>query len=165
MKAKTIFANSMLVSLLVWPLLHYGLINTTDLSPWKFFGWAMYCEPTRYSTCEITGIKKNTDGLIASFALGRHKIPEKASASLAGQYKQFGELRSHLGRHVAPDNFAAALLDAYSQHSGSELQGIRITIHDIRLDSVEGRMKRQSSSNYDYWYPLLAPKAPKAPVN
>lgn len=29
----------------LWPLVHRVLVMRYDISPWRFFGWAMYCQP------------------------------------------------------------------------------------------------------------------------
>lgn len=34
-----------LVAFALWPLAQHVLVRTQGLSPWKAFGWAMYCQP------------------------------------------------------------------------------------------------------------------------
>jgi len=35
-----------LAALLLWPPVHWHLVETRAIDPWKFFGFAMYCRPS-----------------------------------------------------------------------------------------------------------------------
>ncbi|HJS73094.1 MAG TPA: hypothetical protein VJ921_02320 [Vicinamibacteria bacterium] len=44
--AKARIALGGLAALLLWPPVHWRLVETHALDPWKFFGFAMYCRPS-----------------------------------------------------------------------------------------------------------------------
>ena len=44
---------ALLVALALWPLGHRALVISYDVSPWKLFGWAMYCVPKPERTTRI----------------------------------------------------------------------------------------------------------------
>jgi hypothetical protein len=44
--AKARIAVAGLAALLVWPPVHWWLVETRALDAWKFFGFAMYCRPS-----------------------------------------------------------------------------------------------------------------------
>ncbi len=44
--AKARIALAGLAALLIWPTVHWRLVESHALDPWKFFGFAMYCRPS-----------------------------------------------------------------------------------------------------------------------
>lgn len=44
--AKARVVVTVLAALLIWPPIHYWLVESRALDPWKFFGFAMYCRPS-----------------------------------------------------------------------------------------------------------------------
>ena len=60
LKTKTRIVVATLLVLAVWPLSHRAIVHMTDMSPWKGFGWAMYCVPKR-----LIAIQGNPTELLA----------------------------------------------------------------------------------------------------
>ena len=94
------------IVLTVWPLVHYFVVQNTDLSPWKGFGWAMYCEPHRVFVIRALSVSDETrllptDELLRKDAKFRHI------------WSLFERGRVALGGAVRPDEIARLLARAY----------------------------------------------------
>lgn len=44
---------ALLLAVMVWPVAHRGLVEVYGVSPWKLFGWAMYCRPKPESVTRL----------------------------------------------------------------------------------------------------------------
>ncbi len=45
LKTKTVIIGILVAVFAVWPLLHHAMVKHYFISPWRLFGWAMYCIP------------------------------------------------------------------------------------------------------------------------
>lgn len=132
-----------LIVLTVWPLIHHGLVRIADLSPWKAFGWSMYCVPHRVISLEVMDLDRERALPIASTA--------EQQRPLRRSLKRYTDLRSAVGRWVEPDDIAPAIFDAFPN-----VNRIAITVHTGGLDRRSARFVMLSSSRYSYRRPGTA---------
>lgn len=137
--------------MVVWPTIHHVLVRTTDISPWKFFGWAMYCVPSPIVQVNPLGLMRDPDGKIEVFSLQKVTVPVADRPRLEKTYKAFGLRRPHLGKFARPNEFAAALLAAYRSHQGRKLDGIRVVVRHYEVDRATARLVALEPDVYDYW--------------
>lgn len=45
LRRKTIAVGILLTAFALWPLVHHAVVKRHFASPWRLFGWAMYCVP------------------------------------------------------------------------------------------------------------------------
>ena len=81
----------LLVAFALWPLVHHVVVKRYFLSPWRLFGWAMYCVPVYEPKVEFFAFR---DG-------GRIAVDfPRTSADDALTYRRFIRNRSELGTLV-----------------------------------------------------------------
>jgi len=90
-----------LVAFAIWPLIHFGLVERYEVSPWKLAGWAMYAAPT-------------TQVGVAVFAVRPGRKPERLAeaalpAPVAAEMARFVDRRRTLGRLASPDSIGREL--------------------------------------------------------
>lgn len=122
-----------------WPPVHYAITATTELSPWKGFGWAMYCVPARQVTVRVNPL----DGEAPA-------IPEPARQprGLLRAYVDFVERRRAVGRWARPDAFARAVLEEYP-----DAAGIEIVVEQAAVDRATATFVLERRDRYEYRRP------------
>ena len=50
-KRRIVFIGFVVVT--IWPLVHHVIVRSLDMSPWKGFGWSMYCVPPRVTNTYV----------------------------------------------------------------------------------------------------------------
>ncbi len=112
-----------LVVLALWPPLHHAIFRRFDLSPWKGFGWAMYCVPPR--------------------VINTSPVPERrAIYDAAGE---FGRRRAEFGTLVKPKELADVILELYPQ-----LMGVEITVERVAVDRASATFVPERTDRYQY---------------
>ena len=102
----------MLGLLLVWPLVHHGLVLRYDISPWNFAGWAMYCVPRKAIEVELIAVD------------GQRRVPVNAdSLSPEARYRYDLYLydREIIGRFASSEKLARAVFENQSGFNQLEL--------------------------------------------
>jgi hypothetical protein len=134
---RRVLAGFLLVSL-AWPAAHFGLVHAFGVSPWSWWGWAMYTQP-----------QPRVQALAFSTADGRaldlrRATPERALAVRAA-YETFSLDRLAYGTLREPDDFARALLRAFPDEVG-----VRIEVRRIVLDRASGIVEPRGEWTYTY---------------
>jgi len=128
---------TMLTVLAVWPLVHRVLIPWLDISPWKGFGWAMYCVPERVVLIEVT-----------TWPTDRFPLDEvdlNVSPALVRAHGLAIRRRQVLGRWAPPDALARAILAGQPT-----LSRIEIAIEERGLDRKTARIVVTGGTRFEY---------------
>ena len=118
--------RGLLLFLAVWPLVHRGLVEVYDISPWRLFGWAMYCRP----------ILSVNVGLVPEDQAG--PMETVLPAALERETRRFTERRLALGRLADPAPLASAAL-AQLPRARSVIVVIQHNRLDPWSDTILGR--------------------------
>lgn len=102
-----------LVAFAVWPLVHRVLVLRYDLSPWRFFGWAMYCQP-KIPLVVDAWVRVDGTRVPLEQALGE-------SAELSRRRFEFIERRETWGALAQPDELGTRILEAVPHAESAEI--------------------------------------------
>lgn len=98
-------AQVAVIILWLYPLAHYGAYRALDFNPWRFAGWAMYCQPTDFDpTLDVIG-----------FPTGRAVSLEGADKNLNIVISRFKQRRAEYGWLSRPDAVAAAVFKRHPE--------------------------------------------------
>lgn len=131
-------ATGFLLVFAAWPLVHRGLVARYDISPWRFFGWAMYCQPKLDVGLQVLVIEKGRPS-----RLGTSQIAD-AIPGWRGLRRDYLEKRRYLGRLRPPDALAELVRARYP-----EADAIELVIAKDRLDR-ETAMIVETTETYRY---------------
>lgn len=127
---------AVLALLAVWPLVHRLLVARYDISPWRFFGWAMYCQP---AVRLIVDTRVHLDGRELELA---DALAD--SSELMRQRFEFAERRQIWGELLPPDDLARRILDAVPR-----AQAVEVVVRRLVLDPSTADL-RARTSRYSY---------------
>lgn len=133
--AKSRTALLALAALVIWPVLHFTMVQKYELNPWKFFGFAMYCSPTLPVRANIEVIE---DGKSMSID------PNQLSRAGRGAMRRFVVSRGVLGTFEDPDPVAAWVF-----HLRPQAEEVRIEVLHAHIDRGTGRIVED---RYPYEY-------------
>ena len=125
----------LILFLAVWPLVHYALVRSYQISPWKFFGWAMYCRPENRISVFLA--ERTPTGLRA-LSRGVYTPPVMAEVRL------FQRERQYYGFLASPERVAAAL-----RKDSPGLHGLSVVVENLQLDPKTTRFR---SDRVEYRY-------------
>lgn len=100
---KTLVVGLLLTAFALWPLLHFVVAKRHFVSPWRLFGWAMYCVPIYQPDVKFLAVRGDQ-----RFAID---FPMAGEDGLA--YRRFVHQRSQLGTLVSPDDLGRILFRQY----------------------------------------------------
>lgn len=103
---KTLVIGILLTAFALWPLLHHVIVQRYFVSPWRLFGWAMYCVPVYQPTVRFF-ISHDDERIEIPFPRER---PDDARAQA-----RFVRHRAELGTLVSPDELGRILFSAHPQ--------------------------------------------------
>lgn len=129
----------------IWPLVHHVIVRSLDMSPWKGFGWSMYCVPPRVTNTYLYSLD---DG--RSLRLGEVTPPQQQALRRAAD--EFGKWRAEFGALVKPDAFGRVALDCYPNE-----QRIELVVEDIGVVRSSATFERQRVDHYEYRRSELQP--------
>ena len=125
---------TLLAILAVWPLAHRYLVYQYDLSPWRFFGWAMYCQPAFRPQVEIFEIHGGQ----------RRPFRIETLPTLERLVNEYERERYAWGRLAAPDDIGKHLLE-----SNPEAPIVEVEITTRRLERATASIVA-SKQSYSY---------------
>ena len=119
-----------------WPVAHYAWVQNAGVSPWKFFGWAMYTTPRFQAQFEFRAIDDGSGAEAESGRLLRYprRRPEARRALAAYRQAELAWLRQ-----TDPSGLARAVFAAYPRVRQLELKR-----HLYRYDAETGRPVRET---------------------
>ena len=120
-RTRKIIAITLLIVVSVWPLAHRGVVHWLDLSPWKFFGWAMYTTPGK----RIRAFP--FDGNDRPLQPGR--LPAEQRRAVMDAYNDFSLHRIESGVLIEPDDFARVLFESFP-----DVESITILVQILQVD-------------------------------
>ena len=103
-QAKINISAFLIICLLIWPLVHRYLQHEFSIHPWRFFGMAMYAEPT----LEL-GLKVSIDKKGKERPVNPEELPPVVQHNLTRFYLFF----ESLGTIVSPETVAGQILELY----------------------------------------------------
>jgi len=122
-----------LVALALWPPIHRGLVARYDVSPWRFFGWAMYCQPkipiSIDAFVDVDGVRLPLEQAVAE------------RRAIAHSRFEFMQRRETWGTLVEPDEFSRKVLEAVPQADRAE-----IIVRHLGLDPATGNIAARTYS-------------------
>ena len=98
-RRKPLLVGLLLTAFALWPLLHYLVVQRYFVSPWRLFGWAMYCVPVYQPEVSFFAVREDQ-----RFAI---EFPTAGDDALA--YRRFVRQRAQLGTLVPPDDLGHIL--------------------------------------------------------
>ncbi len=104
---------SLMTFLSCWPLVHRLLVETVDIDPWRFFGFAMYSQPRVGVFLDVLVLAGDQRIDTGTSGLPEAVVQERARAA---------QRRLVWGRGSRPDRLARLLFDAYPQADGVVLR-------------------------------------------
>ncbi len=134
-KKRIVFAALMLV--VVWPLVHHGLVRRYEINPWKFFGWSMYCiQPGRL---ELLFFPVADGGESPKWYAGQ-------PAELTDAIGEYLNRRRVWGLLLPPDEVASAVFD-----HAPRLNKVRLEVSETVMDT---RTSRLGQRTHQYFYAM-----------
>lgn len=130
---------AVLILTTIWPMTHHVIVRAFDhLSPWKGFGWSMYCVPYRAVNVRFYAVDERRE-LYPDIA-----IPPMR-AQVADALREFAKRRTVFGYRAVPDEFGAVLLNAFPM-----IRAVRIEVVEHVVDHETARMTRDRDDQYVY---------------
>lgn len=100
----------------IWPLAHRGLVAWWDVSPWKLFGWAMFCVPSPRYFGVLAEVRANdTVNHPAFMDAAAAAEPERFARTDHIAKHRYLFHRSHLGRLADQRGAARQILDRHPE--------------------------------------------------
>ncbi|MCP3963326.1 MAG: hypothetical protein GY719_36270 [bacterium] len=106
LRAKTLLIVALLVAFALWPLAHRAVVHEHFVSPWRLFGWAMYCVPVYKPRVELF-IDHGGERVQIAFP--------RTSANNVRTFDTFIRNRAELGTLVDVDDLGRVLFREYPQ--------------------------------------------------
>ena len=122
-KKRVLFA--ILGVLIVWPLLHIGLVARLDLDPWGFCGFAKYATPVSHQRVYMIELRGDKEV---------HLHNSWLADDTQDVYRKYQKQRSFLGTLAPPHALAEALLA-----ERPDIEGLKII---VKRDVVSPRTFR-----------------------
>ncbi len=142
-KRRIVFLGFVVVT--IWPLVHHVIVRSLDMSPWKGFGWSMYCVPPRVTNTYLFSLDDDRP-----LTLG--EVTPAQQQALRRVADEFGKWRAEFGRLVEPDAFGRVALDCYPNE-----QGIEFVVEDVVVAHSSATFERQRLDRYEYRRSELQP--------
>ena len=121
---------AILVTLALWPAAQFQLVQVYDVSPWKLFGWAMYCRSSPQVSTEVFSVAG--DGRLRLLKPG--SLSASARLSLTRYHKRW----ERLGRLSRPDAAAGLILEEREDIPGLEVvsssRSLRHGVWELRTE-------------------------------
>lgn len=125
LRSKRLVLAAALLALALWPLAHRALVVHYRLTPWRFFGWAMYCAPR---LPVVVSIQVDTGG-------GPVAVTGADNRRLRHALRRFTRRRGVWGRLARPDALAALALAAHPDGAAAA-----VTVERRFLDPTTARI-------------------------
>ncbi len=126
-----------LVVFALWPLLHRVLVLRYDVSPWRFFGWAMYCQPKFVPEVEMF-VRR-----------GAERVPLIEPSELQRSRRDYVRRREMWGGFLAPDNLGREALRA-----AGDADAVEIMVRRLAIDPATSLLAAREQT---YTYPSAPP--------
>ncbi len=133
-----------LLVLALWPAAHPVMCRLLDFSPWKAFGWAMYCVPPKGVMLTITELPQGEPVPMPEF--------EEMPGAIYREYLLFFGMRKALHRRATPEALAREIL----RENGS-FDGLEIIVRQFGVDRATARMTMGYRDRYTYRREELIP--------
>jgi hypothetical protein len=105
------------IGVILWPIVHLGLVARAGIDAWELFGWAMYSRPEARVQVRVDVERGGT------------REPLRAMGALRRQIERYARDRSTLGRLASP----ADLLEAVFA-SDASIEAIELVRRRVELD-------------------------------
>jgi len=106
-----------LVAVLVWPLVHLGLVAQARVDPWELFGWAMYSKPA--ARVQVA-VEVERAGRL---------VPLRAMGEMRRRVAEYARARTALGLFARPDDLLRAIFE-----SDPSIEAVELVLRDVSLD-------------------------------
>ena len=108
---------AIVVFVLVWPLVHIGLVTRYRLDPWEFFAWSMYAVPAARVQVRV---EVERDGEV---------FPLRAMGDMRRQVRSFARRRTALGLLAPTESLAREIFAG-----DSTVDAVIIETREVVLD-------------------------------
>lgn len=121
----------------VWPLVHRGLVARYGITPWRLFGWAMYCTPRLPVRAEVYGLRAGARERLNPNSIERRHLRQAVFA--------FARRRGVWGELEPPDRLARFVL-----RTEPDLDAVEIELEEQYLDPATSHIAaRHSTHRFD----------------
>ncbi|MGH7786113.1 MAG: hypothetical protein ACRERC_04555 [Candidatus Binatia bacterium] len=118
----------------VWPLVHRGLVARYHMTPWRLFGWAMYCTPKLPVRAEVYALRGGARERLNPNSIERRHLREAVFA--------FARRRGVWGEFEPPDRLARFVL-----RSEPGLDAVEIELEEQYLDPATSHIGARRSTH------------------
>lgn len=136
LRTKQRIVAAAVIGLAVWPLAHRVLVARYRVTPWRLFGWAMYCSPKLPVRVTIQGVSGGERTRLAITDAGNHALRR----AIVG----FSRRRGVWGALVEPDGIGALALAKHPQ-----TEAVDVEVEHLYLDPATALI---ASQRYTYTY-------------
>lgn len=120
---KTVAVGLLLAAFALWPIAHHLVAKRYFVSPWRLFGWAMYCVPV---------YKPNVQLFVPGDAGPVEIAFPRAEADDARVFERFVRQRSELGTLAGPEDLGRIV---FRRHPRLDRVTVRVTQPVYHYDS------------------------------
>ena len=106
-----------LLAVLLWPVVHLGLVARARVDPWELFGWAMYSRPA--ARVQVAVDVERAGRL----------VPLRAMGEMRRRVGDYARARTALGRFARPDDLLTAIFE-----SDPSIEAVEVVLRDVSLD-------------------------------
>ena len=132
-----------LVVFALWPLVHRVLVLRYDISPWRFFGWAMYCQP-KFAPEVAIYVRRGAERIPLIEAAGE-------PSELQRRRRDYVRRREMWGGLLAPDNLGREALRA-----AGDADVVEIIVRRLVIEPATSRLTAREET---YTYPAAPPSS------
>lgn len=121
----------------VWPLVHRGLVARYHITPWRLFGWAMYCTPKLPARVDVYALRGGARERLDPNSIERRNLRHAVFA--------FARRRGVWGELEPPDRLARFVL-----RTEPDLDAVEIELEEQYLDAATSHIAaRRSTHRFD----------------
>ena len=118
-ETKKRISAGIIVLIILWAIVHVGVVERFEMDPWRFFGFSMYAVPENYQWVHVYKIEDGEEKLIITAGM---------PAEMRIEYRRFRRDRAVLGELVAPHALAEKALEELPDIDGVKIYCVRDSV-------------------------------------
>ena len=118
-ETKKRISAGIIVLIILWAIVHVGVVGLFDMDPWQFFGFAMYAVPASYQWVHVYKLQNGEEKLI---------LAARMPTEMRIEHSRFKRVRAVLGNLVAPHALAEKALEELPYIDGVKIYCVRDSV-------------------------------------